>query len=82
MGTILAALLASLKDFFLQLVANQQKEADSKDAAVLAYQNRQLNEAVDNVKERMQDEQAVKGLSDNELDDGMRNPRARHKDDS
>lgn len=82
MGALLAALLASLKDFFLQLVANKQKEVDSKDAAVLAYQNEQLKVAVDNVKARMQDEQAVKELSDNELDDGMRDPRARHKDDS
>lgn len=80
MGELLAVLLASLKDFFLQLVANKQKEVDSKDAAVLEYQNEQLKVAVDNVKARMQDEQAVKELSDNELDDGMRNPRSRHKD--
>ncbi|WEV89365.1 hypothetical protein H10PHJ05_64 [Aeromonas phage HJ05] len=82
MNALLAALLTALKDFFLQLVANKQKEVDSKDAAVLAYQNDQLQTAVDNARERMQDEQAVKVLSDNELDDGMRNPRARHKDDS
>lgn len=82
MNALLAALLAALKDFFLQLVANKQKEVDSKDAAVLAYQNDQLQTAVDNARERMQDEQAVKVLSDNELDDGMRDPRARHKDDS
>lgn len=82
MNALLAALLTALKDFFLQLVANKQKEVDSKDSAVLAYQNEQLKAAVDNAKERMQDEQAVRVLSDNELDDGMRNPRARHKDDS
>lgn len=82
MGAILAALLASLKDLVLQLVANKQKEADSEDAAVLAYQNKQMSTAVDNAKERMQDVKAVKSLSDSELDDGMRDPRARHKNGS